>query len=423
MGEDSHMSLVREHFLDLETGICLWIGAGVTKHVAKGIGGSVPDWNGVTADLEAMAGVGTPSDAMLSNPERLEACVRTLGVSAFRQAVSRRLYGELCAAVATFAHRSRGHLGEPPDVAWQLAALGWLANPIVNFNVETITSYLVARPGGPCRILPYRIRDLSKPGVFEEQESASDFFRTVYHPHGAVNYSGEAVMTSAEYEAHNGTLAYMLSVSAAFENNLWIVGMSLDDVYLRDHLKTYRNQIDGVRWFDSEAQLKKHENWAKDARVTLVPVDWPDFWRVVGHELGGQVRRAGVLTAWSHVLQVCIRELVDGGPAHEVALKKLADLRPDVFASAGQDTADSRPTYRRVFRPDEGRLLLPDDFDVRAIEDELKAAIDGAADLVVQIQAVIAKGDGPTERDIVSALENAKPRLPAIRYMNVSRTS
>lgn len=59
---------------------------------------------------------------------------------------------------------------------------------------------------------------------------------------------------------------------------------------------------------------------------------------------------------------------------------------------------------------------------IRPGHDELKAAIDGAADLVVQIQAVIAKGDGPTERDIVSALENAKPRLPAIRYMNVSRS-
>jgi hypothetical protein len=64
---DEGRGLVAEHFLDLETGICLWLGAGVTKHLALAIGGTVPDWNGITNELEAMAGVATPSDASLSN--------------------------------------------------------------------------------------------------------------------------------------------------------------------------------------------------------------------------------------------------------------------------------------------------------------------------------------------------------------------
>jgi hypothetical protein len=181
------LALLADTLLDLETGICLWIGAGVTTHVARSIGGTVPDWNGITTELETMAGLSVSSEMRSSNPERLHSCMQRLGPQVFRQAVSRQIYGELCAALARFAHRNRGHLAKPPDSASQLAALGWLANPIVNFNVETLTSYLVARPGGPCRILPYRIRDASRKDAFEEQEESSDFWRTVYHPHGAVN--------------------------------------------------------------------------------------------------------------------------------------------------------------------------------------------------------------------------------------------
>jgi len=400
---------------DLETGICLWIGAGVTKHVALSIGGAVPDWNALTSELEVRAGIAGNSAGSSSNPERLHACLESLGASTFRHAVSRYIYGELCVALARFAHSNRGRLAEPPQSALQLAALGWLANPIVNFNVETLTSYLVARPGGPCRILPYR--DSSRGAPYEEQESSSDFWRTVYHPHGAVNYGGRAVMTAGEYHTHDGSLAYLLSVSAAFENNLWIVGMSVDDAYLRAQLTAHREQIRQVRWFNSETELRKHEAWARDARVTLVPVVWPEFWSTVGCELGPQVRRAGVMTAWSHVLTVAIQELTRGGPSQE--LETLARLIPDLTEAAHRATADAKATYRHVFESGEGRGLLPADFDERAIAEELRAALAASAELICRIQQVVANRGNDAGRDMASALEGAKPRLPAMRRMNI----
>jgi hypothetical protein len=411
--------LVAEHFLDLDTGICLWLGAGVTKHLAMAIGGVVPDWNGITGELEAKAGIAAPSTASLSNPERLQTCVQVLGAPVFRQAISKGLYGQLCAALAGFAHRSRGRLDEPPAVAWQLVSLGWLANPIVNFNVETMTSYLVARPAGPCRILPYRIRHPPAMGVYQEQETSADFFRTIYHPHGAVNYSGEAVMTSAEYGAHNGSLAYLLSVAAAFENNLWIVGMSLDDDYLREHLRQHRNQINGVRWFDSAAQLRKYESWAKDARVTLVPVVWPEFWNTLADSVGRQVRWAGVMTAWSYVVTTAIQELIHDGAAAQSALKELAERLPDSPWARQLARATPKAGYGHVFDPGEGRRLLPEGFDAKAIADELEKAIDDAAQLVTQIQEVVGAKNDHMGRDVVSALENAKPKRPSIRYMGI----
>lgn len=402
-------------FLDLETGICLWIGAGVTKYLARELGGTVPDWNALTTELEGMARIAPQPQR--SNPERLQACIETLGASKFRQVISRQIYGQLCALIATFAHRNRGQLATPPAVAFHLAALAWPANPIVNFNVETITSYLLARPAGPCRILPYRLRDSSRAGVFEEQETSSAFFRTVYHPHGAVNYGGQAVMSSSEYQAHNGSLAYLLAVTAAFENNLWIVGMSIDDTYLRKQLKMYRTQINQVRWFDSEDKLKKHGNWAKDARVTQIPVVWSEFWQIVGRELGGPVRRAGVMTAWSLVLLACIRELTEGEPAAQ--LESLAGRLPQLSAAAKRAAAESRAGYRHVFQPDEGRRLLPDVFDEHAIRAEVDAAIQKAAELFTQVQSGVLEVGSDAGRDIVSALEHAKPRLPAMRYMNI----
>ena len=403
-----------ELLLDLETGICLWIGAGVTKHLAKGIGADIPDWNSLTTTLERKAHIVSAPDAQSSNPRRLNACMRKLGAATFRREVSRHLYGALCAALAKYAHDHRGQLAEPPRVAFELAALGWLANPIVNFNVETLTSSLIARPAGPCRVLPYR--GAASDGVFEQQEGSRDFSRLVYHPHGAVNYSGRAVMTSSEYAAHKGSLAYLLSVSAAFENNLWIVGMSLDDEYLRKHLKQHRKQIRCVRWFDSDVQLKKHGAWARAAQVSLIPVLWPDFWALIRSELGHQVRRAGVMTAWYHAVSVAIAELVEGDTAAQLA--SIATRIPALADAARRAASKSHASYRRMFAGGKARHLLPKGFDAQAISAEMSAAIRAASDLVTKIQETVKSG-GDVGRDMSSALELAIPRRPSMRQINI----
>jgi hypothetical protein len=401
---------------DLETGICLWIGAGVSGHLARSIGSHVPDWNHLTAELEREAGIATPPDGT-SNPERLEECKGKLG-QRFYRVLARAIYGELCLGLARFAHDHRDTLSTIPDVAVQLAALGWRANPIVNFNIETFTSTLVARPGGPCRILPYRVRERAGAGVFEQQEVGADFNRVVYHPHGATNYSGQAVMTSGEYATHEGSLAYFLAVSAAFENNLWICGMSLDDAYLREALLKHRRQINQVRWFDDEKKLARHKEWATAAGITSVPVDWGQFWATIQRELGPQTRSSGVGTAWFHILESAVSELVDGTPAEE--LQKLAERIPELKNAAERVAGRSEADYHKVFDRKEALELLPPGFSQRAIIDEIAAAISRDSAFVDSLISLLDENGGAAARELIEVLELARPVRPRMRNMNVA---
>jgi hypothetical protein len=233
-----------------------------------------------------------------------------------------------------------------------------------------------------------------------------------------VNYSGHVVMTSGEYRTHDGSLAYLLSVAAAFENNLWIVGMSLDDEYLRSHLQRHRNQINRIRWFDAEDKLLAHQQWASVAGVDQIRVTWPEFWSFVAAALGPQVRKAGVMTAWCHVVTAAIGELT-GKSSPDPMAPGSRDI-PELRELLSRSTARSKATYRSVFEGDEGRQLLPTDFDEKLISEELQTAIRERASLVNEMQKVIAeKEPGDIGDDIRSALEYAKSALPRIRYMNV----
>jgi hypothetical protein len=399
--------------LDLETGICLWIGAGVSTHLSRSIGGSVPDWGDLTRALETEAHL-PESKRQGSFPERLQACTNKLGSARVRRKIGRDIYGQLCLQIAQFAYKHRGTLGELPEAVTQLAALGWRANPIVNFNIETFTSILAARPGGPCRILPYRIREDLATSVYEEQEGGSDFPRVVYHPHGAVNYSGHAVMTSDEYATHNGSLAYLLAVAAAFENNLWICGMSLDDEYLREALARHKRQINNIRWFNTEHELAKHESWARQNDITAVPVDWQVFWQRVGTALEPQIRRSGAMSAWYCVIEAAMSELLDGTPSEQRA--ELARLIPDLGIAKGKGS--SQGEYRKVFEKNEVAGLLPADFSRKDITDEIEEIVNKEAEFVNGLMTELRKL-GPEARDILSALEAAKPVRAQMRHMNI----
>jgi hypothetical protein len=400
--------------LDLETGICLWMGAGVSTHLSRSIGGSVPDWGELTRALEVEADF-PESKRQGSLPERLQACTSKLGGARVRRKIARDIYGQLCLQIAKFAYEHRGTLGELPEAVTQLAALGWRANPIVNFNIETFTSILAARPGGPCRILPYRIRKDAASGMYEDQEIGSDFPRVVYHPHGAVNYSGHAVMTSDEYATHNGSLAYLLSVAAAFENNLWICGMSLDDEYLRKELATYRRQINRIRWFNTPHDLAKHETWARQNDITAVPVDWRVFWQLVGMSLGPQIRLSGAMSAWYCLIETAISELLDGTPGEQLA--DLATRFPALGIATGK--ASSQGEYRKVFDKNEGAGLLPAGFPRKEITDEIAEIVNKEAEFVTVLMAELTRQYGAAARDIVSALEVAKPVRAQMRHMDI----
>ncbi|MBV8275287.1 MAG: SIR2 family protein [Verrucomicrobia bacterium] len=123
----------------------------------------------------------------------------------------------------------------------QVAALGQLANPIVSFNIESFTSTILARPAGPARIIPF-----IKPQTrrIEFNEFGEIFQRIVYHPHGLS--TADCIITEKDYETLNGTLAFELAVHSAFGNNLAIVGISLQDEYLREQIHKFRRQIDSI---------------------------------------------------------------------------------------------------------------------------------------------------------------------------------
>jgi hypothetical protein len=134
-----------------------------------------------------------------------------------------------------------------PSEFRQVAAFGQLANPIVSFNIEPFSSTLLARPAGPARIVPFIQPETRR---IDFTESAKTFQRIVYHQHGLS--TADCIMTEEDYKTLNGTLALQLAAHAAFGNNLAIVGMSLQDEYLRKQISEFRNQINSIVWLNSQ---------------------------------------------------------------------------------------------------------------------------------------------------------------------------
>jgi hypothetical protein len=185
--------------------------------------------------------------------------------------------------------------------------LGARANPIVNFNIEVITSYLLggAEPHAiKCFIppVPGAAHVLSGHGQYTLSPSRHN--RAIYHPHGAVAVGGICVMTASEYRAMRGTLALQLAVHAAFRSPLAIVGMSLDDEYLREQLAEFRDQIDEVFWFRTmdSAVSDQLEHWCIVNRVCVVDVKtWPAFWDQVDLMLPAPPEE-GLTSNWLNVV-------------------------------------------------------------------------------------------------------------------------
>jgi hypothetical protein len=228
----------------LETGYCLWVGAGLTRQVAAGHT-AVPLWSQLTVELESAAGIQV--EHHIDFPNRLDKCRVLLGDSMFNSFLRERYYTDLCCALLSQAAELADAEDFLPDNLRALAALGQLANPIVSFNIEPVSSLLLARPAGPVRILFQQ--PLGKP-AYTWREPRGRFQRLVYHPHGLVTAS--TVMTASEYQANSQTLAFGVAIHAAFSNTLAIVGMSLDDQYLRRQLDQFRESIGRIYWFNSQ---------------------------------------------------------------------------------------------------------------------------------------------------------------------------
>lgn len=304
---------LNEATIIMEEGFCLWVGAGLSKQISGGYA-DVPLWEKITRDMEINAGLKIIEKDDF--PHRLQKCYDVIGHENFHKFLRKQYYTELCKAVLIQAdERTLSEDFIPPEVR-QLAALGQIANPIVSFNIEPISSLLLARPGGPVRIL-----DSSPKGKpFKRQELFEKFQRIVYHPHGLA--TDLPVMTSNQYKSNELTLAFGLAVHSAFRNNLVIVGMSLDDEYLREQLAQFRSQIERVIWFNSNFP-EKLSTWAKKNHIIMVTINWKDFWNRWGG-LNVSIDEKQLNQAWYLAVHDAANELSGG------TLKKISKTKIDI---------------------------------------------------------------------------------------------
>lgn len=157
--------------------------------------------------------------------------------------------------------------------------------------------------------------------VLCDSQRPSLFRRTVYHPHGAIEISGGVVMTTSEYTALGGSLAYSLALSLAFGHNLVIVGMSLADEYLRQAIAQWRRDVQDILWFTDQVISAPDEAWLEDHRITRVPVvDWRAFWAAVRSLPAPSPEE--VARAWNHVLSGATRIVDPEGDLGAVLLRK-----------------------------------------------------------------------------------------------------
>jgi hypothetical protein len=297
----------------LEGGYCLWVGAGLSVQLAARKA-RVPMWAELVDELETMASLKVKDGGDM--PARLEVCLEAVGEAAFRSFLRRRYYTELSTAILQLASEALCTNDPLPKHLKSLAALGQLANPIVSFNIEPLSTVMLSRPAGPVRVVFQQ--SASSPAVTWREPSGS-YARLAYHPHGLA--TADSVMTASQYARNEQSLAFQLAVHAAFANDLAIVGMSLDDEHLRKQITQYRSGIKAIYWFNSSfthADL----NWAQAAGIRLVEAPWPSFW-----DLWSRVPVAcsddQLLRAWHFVVDEATTELEGGalGSLHRSLLR------------------------------------------------------------------------------------------------------
>lgn len=237
------------------------------------------------------------------------------------------IHRPLCVAIEKMssAHIEKGSDSNPlafvPEPFQLLARLGSNSAPLVSFNVERLSSGSVAGLASCCAYRPYLPNVPQSPNrrVSAGSFRAGSTARLIYHPHGLIDMSGLCVLAASDYQSQQATLAFQLAIHAAFQSDLYIVGMSLDDDYLRTHLAAFRSQIKRVYWFTpfDLASTADLERWCWTSRVEVVKVatDWSDFWHEIRTHApqieSGKVRTVG--QSWFQVCNLAYREFANGG--------------------------------------------------------------------------------------------------------------
>jgi hypothetical protein len=202
---------------------------------------------------------------------------------------------------------------------------------------------------------------------------ASQFYRSIYHPHGAIDEHGLCVLAESEYRGLRSSLALQLAAHAAFGTRLVIVGMSLEDTYLREQIAAFRNEMREVLWFQVGSPQEATAHWAWSHDITCIDVgSWPQFWTaidrefIIGDEEERDITERKCLQAWAITLLDAYRMSL-GVSMHVARRNMLAALGAprSVLLSADQGLADAGltpdgPTELDRAQSDElGRLLAP----------------------------------------------------------------
>ena len=248
------------------TGFSLWLGAGVARAAT---GGKTPGWGKLVEELLAESSGNGSSAAAARNeqadfPDRLEGLSEAIGHRRFRRALREQLVQPV--------RRENMDL----EVIEEMAIVGARASAIVSFNLEEATAIpftFTRGMGASCmRVFTERV---SYRANVERAPSPGPVSLPVYFPHGLLSH-GRVVLTRSEYDELQAGIAMTTAVHVALGSDLVILGMSLDDAYLRSVLMHHRRWLGEIFWIDESF---KHEEWARVAHVTMVSAPHREIWR------------------------------------------------------------------------------------------------------------------------------------------------
>ncbi len=192
------MNLDEALSLACHKGYCLWLGAGVTMHLTSASPVRTPSWPQLVEKLESDAELKSPN-FVCSFPERLGVVNTKLGRVKFQKELRKAIIVPLADSIIHSAQQFLPSFSVPP-AAKQIGCLGTLASSIVNFNIESITSILLAKPSGPYSIKAFQPPVVGASAIIATSGSQIDgrYRRSVYHPHGCINISGLCTLTESD---------------------------------------------------------------------------------------------------------------------------------------------------------------------------------------------------------------------------------
>lgn len=299
------------NFLNRE-GFCLWVGTGISSYLSTDTDIKIPTWKNLVEELEKTSDI-IPPNIPATLPERLEIILSHINLYTFRQRLREMILKQVSLAIIAHAEKYRDII---PKTLKTIAKLGYLANPIINFNVETLTSQILSIGGGHYSIKTYGKREfddnttISRGTQFSMRDDNYEdqrFKRHIYHPHGNIDGYGVSVFTDEDYKRHTHSLAYQLATHSAFDDTLVIVGMSLDDIYLREQISNFRKEIREIFWFQTSKPLgSKIEKWCWRYDIQLITFDkWSEFWDQVD-KIFPEPQELDLLKTWLHLISESI---------------------------------------------------------------------------------------------------------------------